>query len=87
MADINKELISKQNNRFILHDSKGFEQGEDDNFATVAQFIKVRRNIEDIKEQLHAVWCIDSMKAIRMLLTDSLIGFVSRYPLPRLDNA
>jgi len=87
VADITKELISGQNNRFILHDSKGFEQGDIDNLAAVTQFIKERRDNEDIKEQLHAVWCADSTKTIRMLLTDSLSGCVSRYPMPRLDNA
>ncbi|KIM53245.1 hypothetical protein SCLCIDRAFT_32005 [Scleroderma citrinum Foug A] len=55
-ADIKKELTSQQNSRFILHDSKGFEQGEEDTLGVVTQFIKDRRNNEDIKEQLHAVW-------------------------------
>ena len=80
-------LISEQNSRFILHDSKGFEQGEDDTLGVVTQFIKERRNNEDIKEQLHAVWCADSTKAIKILLTNNLIGCVSKYPMPMLDNA
>jgi len=86
-ADITKELISEQNSRLILHECRGFEQGEDNTLAVVTQFIKERRNNQDIKEQIHAVWYADSTKVIRMLLTDSLIGCVSRYPIPILDNA
>ncbi|KIM64407.1 hypothetical protein SCLCIDRAFT_1213244 [Scleroderma citrinum Foug A] len=56
IADINKELTSEMNARFILHDSKGFEPGENDNLATVKQFIDRRKNHPEIKEQLHAVW-------------------------------
>ena len=78
MGGYQEGLISEQNSRFILHDSKGFEQGEDDTLGVVTQFIK---------EQLHAVWCADSTKAIKILLTNNLIGCVSKYPMPMLDNA
>ncbi|KAG6325912.1 hypothetical protein ID866_13177, partial [Astraeus odoratus] len=56
IANIEKPLVSKLNQRFILHDSKGFEPGEVDNLAVVKSFIERRKNHEDIKEQLHAVW-------------------------------
>ncbi|KAL4065553.1 hypothetical protein V8B97DRAFT_1875211, partial [Scleroderma yunnanense] len=55
-TDIYKELISETNTRFILHDSNGFEPGENDNLAVVREFIDKRKNHQDIKEQLHAVW-------------------------------
>lgn len=50
------------NARFILHDSKGFEPGENDNLATVKQFIDRRKNHPEIKEQLHAVWYVNCCK-------------------------
>ncbi|KAL4077465.1 hypothetical protein J3A83DRAFT_4368789 [Scleroderma citrinum] len=56
IADIKQELISDQNDRFILHDSKGFEHGDVKNLSVVKEFIQGRRNNQDIKEQLHAVW-------------------------------
>ncbi|KAL4077538.1 hypothetical protein J3A83DRAFT_1606447 [Scleroderma citrinum] len=55
-ADINKELISPQNDRFILHDSRGFEPGEGDNYDVVKKFIQSRKCQPHISNQLHAVW-------------------------------
>ncbi|KAL4074737.1 hypothetical protein V8B97DRAFT_1868358, partial [Scleroderma yunnanense] len=56
LAEITEELVSEQNKRFVLHDSKGFEQGDVDNLSIVKEFIKSRKNNQEIKEQLHAVW-------------------------------
>ena len=57
-ADIIKELKSPQNNRFILHDSRGFEPDEGDNYDAVKDFIESRKNEPDIRNQLHAIWYI-----------------------------
>ncbi|KAG1858729.1 hypothetical protein DFJ58DRAFT_840324 [Suillus subalutaceus] len=43
-ADIDTEFISRQNERFVLHDSKGFEPGEGGSLKIVQDFID-RRNI------------------------------------------
>ncbi|KAF8797604.1 hypothetical protein BYT27DRAFT_7228955 [Phlegmacium glaucopus] len=56
-CDINQELFSDvENKRFVLHDSKGFEPGDEDNFATVVKFLNERKEKPDIKDQVHAVW-------------------------------
>ncbi|KAG2137874.1 uncharacterized protein EDB93DRAFT_1090977, partial [Suillus bovinus] len=55
-ASIDHEFISPQNNRFVLHDSKGFEPGEIDNLKVVRDFIERRRVMPDLKDRLHAVW-------------------------------
>lgn len=55
-ADINYGIVSKDNPRFLLHDSQGFEHGEDDTVDTVRKFIKNRNKQDDIKEKLHAIW-------------------------------
>ncbi|KAJ8588887.1 hypothetical protein M405DRAFT_862566 [Rhizopogon salebrosus TDB-379] len=55
-ANINSELISPQNDKFVLHDSKGFEPGEGGNVNTVQDFIRRRGLMPDLKDQLHAVW-------------------------------
>ena len=55
-ADINKELKSPQNDRFILHDSRGFESDGGDNYDVVKDFIESRKNEPDIRNQLHAIW-------------------------------
>ncbi|KAI6008036.1 hypothetical protein EDC04DRAFT_2907339 [Pisolithus marmoratus] len=54
-ADIEKEFTSPHDDRFIFHDSRGFEPGDSGNYETVMSFIK-RRRMPDIKDQLHAVW-------------------------------
>ena len=54
-ADIEVGLESTVNERFILHDSLGFEPGDEDNYQTVENFIKGRQG-GPLKDQLHAVW-------------------------------
>ncbi|KIK20106.1 hypothetical protein PISMIDRAFT_682616 [Pisolithus microcarpus 441] len=55
-AAIEKELISPENDRFILHDSRGFEPAEGSNYNVVRTFIEQRQRMPDVKDQLHAVW-------------------------------
>ncbi|KAI5985509.1 hypothetical protein EDD15DRAFT_1634103 [Pisolithus albus] len=55
-ADIETELTSPVNDKFILHDSQGFEPHERDNHMVVKAFIERRKKMEDIRDQLHAVW-------------------------------
>ncbi|KAJ8581722.1 hypothetical protein M405DRAFT_831972 [Rhizopogon salebrosus TDB-379] len=58
-ANIDNEFISLQNNRFVLHDSKGFEPGEGGNVDIVQQFIERRGKMPNLGERLHAIWlCI-----------------------------
>ncbi|KZP15889.1 hypothetical protein FIBSPDRAFT_1047834 [Athelia psychrophila] len=54
--DINREIICRANQQFVLHDSQGFEGGEAENLAIVEQFLKDRGADVDISEQVHAVW-------------------------------
>ncbi|KIM19792.1 hypothetical protein M408DRAFT_30924 [Serendipita vermifera MAFF 305830] len=55
-ADINTEIISKDNPRFVLHDSQGFEPGELTNYGRVRNFIQSRNRKPDLKDKLHAIW-------------------------------
>ncbi|KAJ8593314.1 hypothetical protein M405DRAFT_930900 [Rhizopogon salebrosus TDB-379] len=60
-ANIDTEFISPQNNRFVLHDSKGFEPGEGGNVNIVREFIKRRGKMPNLGERLHAIWlCIQT---------------------------
>ncbi|KAG1842104.1 hypothetical protein C8R48DRAFT_738004 [Suillus tomentosus] len=54
-ASIDDEFVSSQNDRFVLHDSKGFEPGEQDNLKIVRDFIGRRSAMPDLKDQLHVV--------------------------------
>ena len=54
-VDIEKEF--DENERFFLHDSRGFEPANEDSFKTVDTFIHKRRNETlPLRDQLHAVW-------------------------------
>ncbi|OJA11288.1 hypothetical protein AZE42_05694 [Rhizopogon vesiculosus] len=72
-TDINTEFISEQNDKFVLHESKGFEPGEGDNLEIVQQFIQQRRQMMVLKYQVHAVWlCFEiSRTGGRVLETDT----------------
>lgn len=67
-ADIDREIYSQQNGQFVLHDSKGFEHGEEDNVNIVQNFITARNNMPDIKDKLHAVWY-----ALLLVLADATV--------------
>ncbi|KIK17556.1 hypothetical protein PISMIDRAFT_222386 [Pisolithus microcarpus 441] len=54
-AVIEEELVSPQNDRFVLHDSNGFEPADNVNCDAVKLFITERKKRELVKDQLHAV--------------------------------
>jgi hypothetical protein len=60
-ANINKGITSKVNPRFVLHDSQGFEGGDVSNLQIVQNFIKTRSGLANLKDQLHAIWCVLSL--------------------------
>lgn len=53
---IEKEFISPENDRFVLHYGGGFEAAEGSNYDVVKTFIEQRKRMPDVKDQLHAVW-------------------------------
>ncbi|KAG2072248.1 hypothetical protein BDR04DRAFT_1096827 [Suillus decipiens] len=68
-ASIDDEFISRQNDKFVLHDSKGFEPGEEKNLKIVQDFIERRRNESTPEHQLHAIWlCFEIPRAGGRLL-------------------
>lgn len=79
-ADIDREILSEENPQFLLHDSQGFEQGEDKNFKIVEDFIKRREEETEIKNKLHAIWYARS-QAIYDIYNCSIPGYASRFPL------
>ncbi|KAI9574097.1 hypothetical protein HD554DRAFT_2228359 [Boletus coccyginus] len=55
-ASIDQEHIASDNQRFIVHDSCGFEAADRENLTAVRNFILDRRRRRDLQDQLHAVW-------------------------------
>ncbi|KAJ3128901.1 hypothetical protein HK098_003228 [Nowakowskiella sp. JEL0407] len=59
VPDINKEYISSQNHRIIIHESNGIEPKESSNMNQVAMFLTHRAK-KSGDEMLHCIWyCID----------------------------
>ncbi|KAF7350071.1 G domain-containing protein [Mycena venus] len=57
VCDIHSEIISAQNDRFVLHDSMGFEPGEMKNFETVKDFLKSRSGERiELRNRVHVIW-------------------------------
>ncbi|KAJ6478667.1 hypothetical protein DFH09DRAFT_430909 [Mycena vulgaris] len=56
--DINKPLSFPENDRIIIHDSQGFEGGENSeaNIKKVIDFIDLRSKEPALGDQLHAIW-------------------------------
>jgi len=61
VCDIKKEITSPQNLLFIVHDSKGFEPGDISNLETVEKFLQERGQDAELKERVHAIWCVPSL--------------------------
>ncbi|KAG1847392.1 hypothetical protein F4604DRAFT_166432 [Suillus subluteus] len=86
-ADIDHEFISPQNDRFVLHDSKGFEPGEEGNVNIVRGFIERRRNMDTLKDKLHAVWlCFEIPRAGGRLLETGTEDFLTLKRGGKLGN-
>ncbi|KAG2356375.1 hypothetical protein BDR07DRAFT_1423529 [Suillus spraguei] len=81
-ASIDDEFTSPENDKFVLHDSKGFEPGDKDNLEIVRNFIERRRNMPTQEEQLHAIWlCFEIPRAGARLLETGTEG------IPDIDNS
>ena len=50
--------MAKENGRFVLHDSQGFEYGEGENLEIVVDFLKARMGMPNVRDQVHAVWYV-----------------------------
>ncbi len=62
--DINFEIESKDNAHFVVHDSQGFEPGEEQNFNIVTNFIEERKRKPELKDKLHAIWQVLVVPAV-----------------------
>ncbi|KAG1892896.1 uncharacterized protein F5891DRAFT_1197082 [Suillus fuscotomentosus] len=86
-ASIDHEFISPENERLVLHDSKGFEPGEGDNLKIVQDFIERWRKMPAMEHQLHAVWlCFEIPHASGRLLETGTEDFLKSKHSGMLGN-
>jgi len=52
------EFSFKSNPQFIFHDSPGFEAGGEQELQDVLSFIQEKAKANDVKDQIHAIWCV-----------------------------
>lgn len=49
---------NRSNERIIIHDSGGFEGGEEENFRKAIDFIGSKKKEQKLSEQLHCIWSV-----------------------------
>ncbi|KAL0947868.1 hypothetical protein HGRIS_010503 [Hohenbuehelia grisea] len=65
---IEDELVFAGHDKFIFHDSQGFEAGSDVELNVVKKFIKKRSKEPNLADRLHAVWFCIPTDSPRILL-------------------
>ncbi|KAN0082400.1 hypothetical protein V8E55_008195 [Tylopilus felleus] len=60
--DIEHEISFESNDRFVFHDSRGFEAGSEDELRKVQSFIEKRANEQALEAGLHSIWYCISME-------------------------
>ncbi|KAG2753105.1 hypothetical protein P692DRAFT_20951368 [Suillus brevipes Sb2] len=77
-ADIDKEFISPENERFVLHDSQGFEASDNSRLDIAKDFIDRRRKMPKLQDKIHAVWlCLSIPHADGRLLESGVEKFLN----------
>ena len=82
MHDINKGLTT-EGGRFIIHDSCGFQAGNDKDIQDLKTFIKARTSVADVSERLHAIWFAPPKSFENECITDAR---TSRYCIETRRN-
>jgi GTPase SAR1 family protein len=78
-ADIDREFSSPTNERFVVHDSLGFETADEQKMDTVKQFVARRKAMPQLKDQLHAIWlCLEIPYSGGRLLERGVEKFLQR---------
>ncbi|KAG1807811.1 uncharacterized protein BJ212DRAFT_1485389 [Suillus subaureus] len=70
-VDINKQLFTTDNSKFVLHDGGGFESGDGNSVSIVKDFIARRLEMPDLEDKLHAIWLCIPIPRIKECLLES----------------
>ena len=63
-SSIDCEHFSEGNDLFVVHDSQGFEHGEESQLKTVQEFIERHSKEQELKKKLHAIWCVSRLSSV-----------------------
>ena len=54
--DIDDELVITDCDRYVFHDTRGFEAGSDDELKIIREFVRRKSREKRLKNRLHAIW-------------------------------
>lgn len=54
--DVRQEIIHKDRSDLILHDSGGFETGDESQIKLVVEFLKEKASQVRLEDRLHVIW-------------------------------
>lgn len=54
--DVRQEIIHKDRSDLILHDSGGFEAGDESQIQAVEEFLKEKASQVRLADRLHVIW-------------------------------
>jgi hypothetical protein len=56
--NINLELSFSSHDKYVFHDSRGFEAGDDRELEIVQDFVRRRSQERSLNGRLHAIWFV-----------------------------
>ena len=56
--NIEDEIVFKNHNGYVFHDSSGLESGSEDELKIVQAFVRRRSRERQLKDRLHAIWFV-----------------------------
>ncbi|KAL8783816.1 MAG: hypothetical protein Q9213_004362 [Squamulea squamosa] len=79
--DVRDEIRHKGRRDLIIHDSKGFEYGDESQMREIGQFVKERSTMPNIEDRLHVIWFCFEMNSNRttQTATESFLKVASEY--------
>jgi hypothetical protein len=56
LHDIRQELVHENRRDLIIHDSRGFEAGDESQIHEVEKFVREKSSRTRIEDRLHVIW-------------------------------
>lgn len=56
--DISDELVFTKHPGYVFHDSRGFENGDEDQLKIIQKFVRDRSQRTALHKRLHAIWSV-----------------------------
>lgn len=54
--NVREEIVDPNRPDIVVHDSGGFEAGDESQIQTVEDFVKEKSEVTEMEKRLHAIW-------------------------------